>query len=202
MSRDMLHHRKSSSRALCAGVDEAGRGPLAGPVAAAAVILDPRAVPSGLADSKILTRDERERLYEEIKAKALAISIAFSGPASIDRINIRMATLCAMRRAVAGLSLRPDKAEIDGCDIPPGLCCPARAIVDGDAKVAAISAASIIAKVMRDRLMTRLGTEFPNYGFERHVGYSTPEHRQAIRLHGPTPHHRFSFGIVKTYRAA
>src|SRR5215218_2772687 len=123
---------------LVAGVDEAGRGPLAGPVAAAAVILDPRRVPDGLADSKVLTAPERERLYEAIKSSAIAVAIAFSGPATIDRVNIRMATLDAMRRAVGGLAVRPLSAEIDGRDIPDGLCCRARAIVDGDALVASI----------------------------------------------------------------
>jgi ribonuclease HII len=194
----MPHH---SAKSFIAGVDEAGRGPLAGPVAAAAVILDPRRVPEGLADSKLLTAPERERLYEAIKASALAVSIAFCGPATIDRVNIRMATLQAMRRAVAGLSLRPDAAEIDGKDVPEGLCCRARAIVDGDALVPAISAASIIAKVARDRLMMRLGVELPLYGFERHMGYATAEHRDAIAAHGPTRHHRFSFGVVKDFRA-
>jgi ribonuclease HII len=191
-----------SLKRLVAGVDEAGRGPLAGPVAAAAVILDPRNIPAGLADSKILTFEERERLYEAVKASAIAVSIALAGPATIDRLNIRMATLDAMRRALAGLAIRPARAEIDGCDVPPGLCCEGRAIVDGDALVPAISAASIIAKVARDRLMMRLGSEFPRYGFERHMGYGTPEHRAAIVEHGPTRHHRYSFGIVKGYRAA
>src|SRR5262245_20144440 len=133
-----------SARRMVAGVDEAGRGPLAGPVAAAAVILDPRRLPEGLADSKVLTAPERERLYEAVKASAIAVSIAFSGPSTIDRLNIRGATLDAMRRALAGLAVRPDKAEIDGIDVPEGLCCPARAIIDGDALVASISAASII----------------------------------------------------------
>jgi ribonuclease HII len=171
-------------------------------VAAAAVILDPARIPDGLADSKVLAATERERLYEAIKASALAVSIAFSSPATIDRLNIRVATLLAMRRALAGLSIRPDAAEIDGNDVPSGLICDARAIVDGDALVPSISAASIIAKVARDRLMIRLGREFPAYGFERHMGYSTPEHRTAIAALGPTPHHRFSFGVVKTFRAA
>jgi ribonuclease HII len=191
-----------TSKRLLAGVDEAGRGPLAGPVAAAAVILDPRNIPEGLADSKVLTAGERERLYGAIKASAIAVSIAFSGPATIDRLNIRVATLEAMRRAVAGLSVRPQRAEIDGRDVPEGLCCSARAIVDGDALVPAISAASIIAKVARDRLMARLGAEFPLYGFERHMGYGTPEHRAAIAAHGATRHHRLTFGIVKDHRAA
>jgi ribonuclease HII len=187
---------------LHAGVDEAGRGPLAGPVAAAAVILDPEHVPDGLADSKVLTAAERERLYEAIKASAIAVSIALCGPSTIDRLNIRVATLDAMRRAVAGLSVRPAQAEIDGIDVPPGLCCLGRAVIDGDALIPAISAASIVAKVARDRLMIRLGAEFPRYGFERHMGYATPEHRAALAEHGPTPHHRLSFGLLKALRSA
>jgi ribonuclease HII len=197
----MTGRGRTGARSLVAGVDEAGRGPLAGPVAAAAVILDPRRVPDGLADSKVLTAQERERLYEAIKSSAIAVAIAFSGPATIDRVNIRMATLDAMRRAVGGLAVRPLSAEIDGRDIPEGLCCTARAIVDGDALVPSISAASIVAKVARDRLMIRLGLEFPIYGFERHMGYATPEHRAALAEHGPTLHHRRSFGFVKGFGA-
>src|SRR5690349_12735789 len=129
---DSLNRTMSQARSrLVAGVDEAGRGPLAGPVAAAAVILDPRSIPEGLADSKVLSAVDRERLYDEIKASALAVSIAFSGPSTIDRLNIRVATLDAMRRALAGLWLRPSRAEIDGRDVPEGLCCAGRAIVDG-----------------------------------------------------------------------
>ncbi|MDQ0470509.1 ribonuclease HII [Labrys wisconsinensis] len=186
---------------LVAGVDEAGRGPLAGPVAAAAVILDPERIPAGLDDSKALSAAVRETLFETIMREAVAVSIAMAGPATIDRINIRAATLDAMRRAVQGLAHRPARAEIDGKDVPPGLPCPGRAIVDGDALVAAISAASIVAKVTRDRLMTRLAAEFPVYGFERHMGYGTAEHRAAITAHGPCVHHRFSFGLLKTMRA-
>jgi ribonuclease HII len=191
--------RRGPAAILIAGVDEAGRGPLAGPVAAAAVILDPCAVPTGLADSKVLTFAERERLYEEIKASAIAVSIAFSGPATIDRVNIRVATLDAMRRAITGLAVRPAIAEIDGKDVPPDLGCDATAIIDGDALVPAISAASIIAKVARDRLMIRLGSEFPHYGFEQHMGYATTRHLAAIEEYGPTPHHRLSFGILKVF---
>jgi ribonuclease HII len=198
----MVRRISAHEAPLVAGVDEAGRGPLAGPVAAAAVILDPRRVPKGLADSKILTAEERERLYAAIKRHALAVAIAFSGPATIDRVNIRIATLDAMRRAVRALALRPVSAEIDGRDVPPGLCCEARAIIDGDALVPAISAASIVAKVARDRLMMRLGAEYPRYGFERHMGYATPEHRAAIEEHGPTPHHRRTFGVVKVLQAS
>jgi ribonuclease HII len=182
---------------LIAGVDEAGRGPLAGPVAAAAVILDPAHIPAGLDDSKKLSAAERERLFDEITRTALACAITLAGPETIDRINIRAATLDAMRRAVCGLAIRPDSVEIDGRDVPPGLPCPGRAIIGGDALVPAISAASILAKVTRDRLMIRLGAEYPAYGFEQHMGYGTAQHRAAIIRHGPTPHHRFSFGLLR-----
>ncbi|MBP0580131.1 ribonuclease HII [Labrys sp. LIt4] len=189
------------TKLLLAGVDEAGRGPLAGPVSAAAVILDPDRVPVGLADSKVITSARREELYQEIMASALSVSVAFSSPALIDRLNIRGATLDAMRRAVRGLSLRPSSVEIDGKDVPHGLQLPARAIIDGDALVPAISAASIIAKVTRDRLMIKLATTYPLYGFERHMGYGTAEHTAAIDTHGPCPHHRLTFGRLKAYRA-
>jgi ribonuclease HII len=184
---------------LLAGVDEAGRGPLAGPVSAAAVILDPDNVPEGLADSKVITAVRREELYVAIMRSALAVSVAFSSPELIERLNIRGATLDAMRRAVRGLSIRPTSVEIDGKDVPHGLNLPAKAIVDGDALVPSISAASIIAKVTRDRLMVKLAAEFPLYGFERHMGYGTPEHTRAIDTHGPCPHHRRTFGRLKAY---
>jgi ribonuclease HII len=157
-------------------------------------------MPTGLADSKVLTAAKRLALYHDIMHSAVAVSVAFSGPATIERLNIRVATLDAMRRAVRGLSVRPASVEIDGKDVPHGLDLPARAIVDGDTLVPAISAASIIAKVTRDNLMIRLAAEFPAYGFERHMGYGTAEHTYAIEVHGPTQHHRFSFGCLKTYR--
>jgi ribonuclease HII len=182
---------------LTAGVDEAGRGPLAGPVAAAAVILDPFRLPSGIADSKTLAEAERERLFEAILKDALAVSFALMPPAEIDRLNIRAASLEAMRRAVAGLAIPPHLALIDGRDVPPGLVCPARAIVGGDGIEPAIGAASIVAKVMRDRLMTRLGAELPAYGFEVHKGYGTVRHRGAIARAGGTRHHRQSFAPFK-----
>jgi ribonuclease HII len=184
---------------LIAGVDEAGRGPLAGPVAVAAVILDPARVPPGLADSKILSAAARESLFDVILREAIAVSIAFASPATIDRINIRRATLDAMRRAVTGLSPRPDHAEFDGKDVPDGLPCTGTAIIDGDALIPAISAASIIAKVTRDRMMVRIGADHPGYGFERHSGYGTAEHREALRRLGPTPHHRLSFGMLRDF---
>jgi ribonuclease HII len=182
---------------LIAGVDEAGRGPLAGPVAAAAVILDPLTMPAGLTDSKLLAASERERLFDLILAEALAVSFCLLPPAEVDRLNIRGATLEAMRRAVIGLSHRPGLVLVDGRDTPPGLPCPARAIIGGDRSEPAISAASIVAKVMRDRVMTRIGAEAPAYGFEVHKGYGTQRHRRAIGEHGPTTHHRLSFAPFK-----
>jgi ribonuclease HII len=189
-------------RELVAGVDEAGRGPLAGPVAAAAVILDPRQMPAGLGDSKTLSEAAREIAFTEIMQKALAVSFALLPPADIDRLNIRGATLEAMRRAVLGLSLTPHRVIIDGRDIPPGialagLAIPCLAIIGGDATEPAISAASIVAKVMRDRLMIRLGAEIPAYGFEIHKGYGTAKHRAAIQTHGGLVHHRQSFAPFK-----
>ena len=180
-----------------AGIDEAGRGPLAGPVAVAAVILDPANLPRGLDDSKQLGFDERERLYAIIMKKALCVSVALSSPREIDAINIRQATHSGMRRALAGLTLRPAHALIDGNDIPKGLCCPADYIIKGDAISFSIAAASIIAKVTRDRLMTRLGAKYPLYGFENHAGYATKAHLAAIAAHGPCPHHRYSFSPLK-----
>jgi len=180
-----------------AGVDEAGRGPLAGPVAAAAVILDIRDIPEGLADSKVLSPEQRERAFLAITQKALAVSFALLPPADIDRLNIRAAALEAMRRAVVGLAIKPDRVIVDGRDIPPGLDCPCAAIVGGDASEPAISAAAIVAKVMRDRLMARLGVEWPAYGFEIHKGYPTAKHRMAIAAEGATIHHRRSFAPFK-----
>jgi ribonuclease HII len=182
---------------MIAGVDEAGRGPLAGPVCAAAVILDARNLPAGIADSKKLTQMQREDAFHDILQKAVAVSFALLPPAEIDRLNIRGATLEAMRRAVLGLSVPPDGVIIDGKDVPPGLAMPCRAIVGGDATEPAISAASIVAKVMRDRLMARLGLEVPAYGFEIHKGYGTARHHDAIGEHGGTPHHRRSFSPFK-----
>jgi ribonuclease HII len=176
-----------------AGVDEVGRGPLAGPVTAAAVILDPEDVPAGVNDSKALSAEEREELYAEIMQRAKAVAIASASASEIDRINIRQATLTAQRRALAALSVAPRYALLDGNDMPDGLCCEARAIIKGDALSASIAAASIVAKVTRDRLMARLCPLYPVYGFSRHVGYATREHLAAIAAHGPSPFHRLSF---------
>jgi len=178
-----------------AGVDEVGRGPLAGPVGVAAVILDPDDLPEGLDDSKVLPAPMRESLCEIIFAKALSVSVAFASVEEIDLFNIRGAALRAMARAVAALSLRPDLALIDGRDLPDGLICPARPIIDGDALSMSIAAASIVAKTMRDALMRNLARDYPHYGFEEHVGYATVGHRRALASSGPCPYHRRSFRL-------
>ena len=175
-----------------AGVDEAGRGPLAGPVVAAAVVFGDSAPPVGIDDSKRLTLAERERLFAEIVA-AGSVAIASASPAEIDRFNIRGATLLAMRRALAALSGPACHALIDGRDVPPDMGCGGTAIVGGDGISVSIAAASILAKVARDRMMQRACTRFPVYGFSRHMGYGTPEHLAAIARHGPSPLHRMSF---------
>jgi len=180
-----------------AGVDEAGRGPLAGPVYAAAVILNPQRVPDGLDDSKRLSRLQRERLVPPIEALALCWSVAWASAAEIDQLNILQATFLAMRRAVTALSLCPSVVLVDGNRCPLGLPCSARAIVGGDALEPAISAASILAKVARDRAMLRLHELYPDYGFARHKGYPTKAHLEALRLHGACIEHRRSFGPVR-----
>ena len=177
-----------------AGVDEVGRGPLAGPVCAAAVIFPAEAaVPKGIDDSKRLNRARREALFPLILESALSVSFAYSCAEEIDRYNIRGATLRAMARAVAGLAVRPDFALIDGRDVPVGLRCPARAIIGGDARSLSIAAASIVAKVARDRLMARADAHFPGFGFAAHAGYATAVHRDALSRLGPSPLHRRSF---------
>ncbi|WP_101047433.1 ribonuclease HII [Macromonas nakdongensis] len=181
--------------ALMAGVDEAGRGPLAGPVYAAAVILDEQQPIAGLADSKKLSAARRDRLYDEIRARALCTAVAWATVEEIDRLNILQATLLAMQRAVAGLRLRPGLVLVDGNRLPV-LEVRAEAIVQGDAKVPAISAASILAKVARDRELDRLHTAHPAYGFDRHKGYGTAQHLQALRAFGPIAAHRRSFAPV------
>jgi ribonuclease HII len=177
-----------------AGCDEAGRGPLAGPVVAAAVILDPRRIPRGLDDSKKLTAMQREKLYARICATA-EVGVAFGSRARIDRDNIRQASLWALARAVAALPVRPRLVFVDGCDkIDAG--CDCQAVISGDALVLSIAAASIVAKVLRDRLMVQVGAAHPGYGFERHMGYSVPEHFRALTELGPTIHHRRGFAPV------
>jgi ribonuclease HII len=196
LSSSALLREAGLTTGLLAGVDEAGRGPLAGPVVAAAVMLDERAPIRGLADSKVLTRRARERLYDEILAKALCCRIALASVDEIDRLNILQATLLAMQRAVEGLRLRPHLVVVDG-NRPPVLATPVRAVVRGDAKVACISAASILAKVHRDRLCAELHAEHPQYGFDDHKGYATKKHLEALRTHGPCPQHRRSFAPVR-----
>ncbi|MGL4440736.1 MAG: ribonuclease HII [Bosea sp. (in: a-proteobacteria)] len=181
---------------LVAGVDEVGRGPLAGPVVTAAVILDPANMPVGLADSKTLSTRQREAIHDQIMLRALAVSFASASAASIDMINIRAATLDAMARAVRALALAPSLVLVDGRDMID-IAMPCRAIIKGDASEPAIAAASIVAKVTRDRLMARLSQAFPVYGFANHAGYGTEAHRSAILEHGPCPHHRYSFTPVK-----
>ena len=181
---------------LIAGVDEAGRGPLAGPVVAAAVILDDKQPIAGLADSKVLSPARRERLFDEIRDRALACSIAQASVEEIDRLNILQATLLAMQRAVHGLRLRPHRVVVDGNRLPV-LAMLALAIVKGDAKVAAISAASILAKVHRDRLCMALHQAHPQYNFAGHKGYPTAEHLAALNLHGPCAAHRLSYAPVR-----
>lgn len=178
------------------GVDEAGRGPLAGSVVAAAVILDPDHPIVGLADSKKLSAKVRERLAQEIRTRALAWAIGEASVEEIDQVNILQATFLAMRRAIEGLSLVPAHALIDGNRVPPGLICSAEAIVKGDAKEPAISAASILAKTHRDAQLLELDRLYPQYGFARHMGYPTAAHLEALRLHGPSPMHRRSFAPV------
>jgi ribonuclease HII len=180
-----------------AGVDEAGRGPLAGPVAIAAVILDPARRIRGLDDSKALTEARREVLYARIVERALAWHVVFIDCTEIDRINIFQATLLGMRRALVALAPTAQYALVDGNHLPPSLPCPARAVVGGDASEPAISAASILAKVSRDRHMVALAQRWPGYGFERHKGYSVPEHLAALARLGPCPEHRRSFAPVR-----
>jgi ribonuclease HII len=178
-----------------AGVDEAGRGPLAGPVVAAAVILDDGKRIRGLADSKILTPLMRDRLYDQIREKALCCSVAQASVEEIDELNILHATMLAMKRAVEGLRLKPVKVLVDGNRLPT-IDVLAEAVIGGDAKVKSISAASILAKVHRDRLCQDLDREFPHYGFAAHKGYGTPEHLEALRVHGACRHHRKFFAPV------
>lgn len=184
-----------------AGIDEVGRGPLAGPVVAAAVILDPAQVPAGLADSKLLAREAREALFEAILATGI-VGVASVSASHIDEINIRQAALLAMRRACAALAATPGFVLVDGNDCPAFLCgagrpIQAEAVIGGDALIASIAAASIVAKVTRDRMMHRLARHQPAYGFDRHVGYATPVHRAALATHGPCPFHRYSFAPIK-----
>lgn len=181
---------------LTVGVDEAGRGPLAGPVVAAAVVLAGDAAPAGVTDSKRLAPAQRRRLEEEIRSTCLDWALGWATVAEIERLNILHATLLAMRRAVLSLRILPDEALVDGSHCPD-LPCRVRSIVGGDATVQAISAASILAKEARDRYMVEQGRIWPGYGFERHKGYPTREHREALLRLGPTPIHRSGFAPVR-----
>jgi ribonuclease HII len=179
-----------------AGVDEVGCGPLAGPVCAAAVVLDPSTIPEGLCDSKAMTAKAREVVFERIVESALGVSFAFVTAAEIDAINIRKAALRAMAQAVKGLACKPSYVLVDGRFVPE-LSCPGEAIVKGDAQCASIAAASIVAKVARDGHMRRLAEEYPHYGFESNAGYGTRAHLEALARFGPTPHHRMSFSPLR-----
>ena len=177
---------------VIAGTDEAGRGPLAGPVVAAACILPPDFLPAGLDDSKKLTEKKREKLFDIITESAVSYCIASASPEEIDQYNILEASLLAMRRAIAGLSVQPDLVLVDGC-INRGFTIPAKAIVSGDALSPSIAAASILAKVTRDRMCLDMDAQYPGYGFAKHKGYPTPAHKLAVYEYGPCPYHRRSF---------
>lgn len=183
-----------------AGVDEVGRGPLAGPVVAAAVILDPDKLPEGVDDSKALSAARREGLAELIAERALAFAIASCTVEEIETLNIRGAALAAMAKALRALSLAPVHALFDGRDVAPGWAGRGTSIIGGDGLSASIAAASILAKVARDRMMAEIGREHPCYGFEKHMGYGTARHRAAILAHGPCRHHRMKFGLLGQMR--
>lgn len=199
-SLDLFDRPLAEEYGLICGVDEAGRGPLAGPVCVAAVILDPQKPLVGINDSKKLTEKKREALYPQIIESSIAYKIVMVGPETIDQINILQATMLGMRQAVEGLSPAPQLALIDGNRCPEGLGIPARAIVKGDATSASIAAASILAKVSRDRYMTELGRQYPQYQFEKHKGYPTKLHYELIEKYGIQDFYRKSFlrkrGIV------
>lgn len=180
---------------LVAGVDEAGRGPLAGPVVVAAVILDPKNIPAGLNDSKKLSAARREVLFEEVFSTAF-ISVVSAPPSTIEMLNIRGATLWAMAKAVRSLSILPHHALIDGRDVPDNLPCPGQAVIGGDAKSVSIAAASIVAKVIRDRMCLEMDADAPGYGFTAHKGYGTTQHMAALDSLGASPHHRAEFAPV------
>lgn len=201
---DFSFERKAIKDGLwpVAGLDEAGRGPLAGPVVAAAVVLNPKRIPKGLDDSKRLTAAQREALFETILKTALGVSVSSVCAEGIDRLNILRASLEAMRRALAALPVVPLMALADGRDVPPGLPCECKALVKGDRRSASIAAASIVAKVMRDRMMQGCGNADQRYGLEIHMGYATERHRAAIEIHGPVARlHRMSFAPFRLTEA-
>jgi ribonuclease HII len=187
----------NDGKSLVAGIDEAGRGPLCGPCLATSVILNPDKYPAGLNDSKKLTDSKRERLFDEIMAQAVSVSIGIATHAQIDEMNIRQATFFAMREAALGHSVSADAFIVDGNALPPGLGKPASAVISGDALSLSVAAASIIAKVTRDRIMREYAQQYPQYGFEVHMGYPTKAHVAAIAQHGPCPIHRMTFGPLK-----
>ncbi|MGF1605533.1 MAG: ribonuclease HII [Rhodothalassiaceae bacterium] len=195
---DLRHEQRLV--ALCggviAGMDEAGRGPLAGPVVAACVVLDFAALPEGLADSKALSRARRTQLAGDIRASARAVAVGQASVPEIDQLNILQASFLAMRRALARVSPCPAACLVDGRDVPPDLACPAEAVIGGDAVSASVAAASIIAKVHRDALMARLHRDYPDYGWDSNAGYGVRSHLKALDMVGPSPHHRKSFGPV------
>lgn len=190
-----MQNNPQTTSLLVAGVDEAGRGPLVGDVVAAAVILDPDKPIAGLADSKVLSQKRREVLFEQIQQQALAWSVASATATEIDQLNILQATFLAMQRAVSGLKVLPEQVLVDG-NRCPDFACPTEAVVKGDSKVPAISAASILAKVVRDRQMYELHLAHPDYGFDRHKGYPTALHREMLQALGPLPEHRRSYRPV------
>jgi ribonuclease HII len=192
---DREHAARAAGYTCIAGLDEVGRGPLAGPVVSAAVVLDLDNVPQGLADSKALTAARREALFAEILATS-QVGIASVSHQEIDAINIRQASLLAMCRALAALPCKPDMAFVDGND-PPDLPCSTEAVIKGDSSIASIAAASIVAKVVRDRMMARLGQAYPAYGFANNAGYSTKAHLLGIANEGPCPFHRLSFSPLR-----
>ncbi len=197
--RDLYAHERGLADALgglVAGIDEVGRGPLAGPVVAAAVILAPEPRIRGLNDSKVLLPATRDRLFERILEEAVAVGVGWATSRAVDRVNILRASHAAMRRAALRLRLAPAHLLVDGVFVPE-LPFPHTPIVKGDSRCACIAAASIVAKVLRDRLMIRLGARYPEYGFERNMGYPTPEHRRALAKSGPCLHHRVSFAPVR-----
>ncbi len=202
VSKAAYYRRVRPDCTMLAGVDEAGRGPLAGPVVVAAVILDPARRIRGLADSKALNEATRESLHDRIRERCVAFSVVIVDCLEIDRINILQATLAGMRQALCALSPAPLRALVDGNRLPNDLPCPADALIDGDALEPAISAASIIAKVTRDRYMTELEHRHPGYGFARHKGYPTPDHLDALTRLGPCPEHRRSFAPVRSAMTA
>ena len=199
---DYTHELAAQARGarIVAGVDEAGRGPLAGPVVVSAVVLDPNNIPTGLNDSKKLSEEQREALFELIVVSGAIVSVVVAPPAIIASRNIRGATLWAMSQAVRGLSVAADRALIDGRDIPPGLPCEGIALIGGDGRSVSIAAASIVAKVTRDRMCRIMDCDAPHFGFSAHKGYGTPQHLRALTDHGPCRHHREEFAPVVAAR--